>query len=548
MNPDLSPNTPWHKGQILAFSGLDGKTDYDAGLAGRTTSHGIEIRDPGFCRIHWDIPENAPTIFAGDFFELIAPDAHIRGAFVDAHHLLIEGPATIEQINATLSTHQSENRLLVGTTSHFQPDAIFSDMNALLAARSAWLRAQKIPTWLKTDSSRVYLRALSLMKSQVYSPEGKISGRWTTPDRWPHKAMWLWDTAFHAIGWRHVDVNLAMEMIESMLDIQREDGFLTYCGTYKGIADILITQPPVLAHAARLVFEVSKDREWVARIYPKLAAYVEWDFSNRDSDGGGLVEWYIGEDPICRSGESGMDNSPRFDTAQQLDAVDFNSFLAGECVALEFFARQIGKNKEADEWARRWQHLGNLINERMWNTEENFYCDFDPAASRPLSILSSAGFLPLYAGVVPPERREALRNALHDPTLFGTAFPVSSIAARDVAHYQKDMWRGPTWINLNWLIADGFERQGMPEEANAIRQKTITGIERYFKKYGVFFEYYDDRDEIDPPQLLRKMENNPDNPFRQVIHDFGWTFTLYVDFLHHTLGAGAQDCRMTNLI
>ena len=64
---------------------------------------------------------------------------------------------------------------------------------------------------------------------------------------------------------------------------------------------------------------------------PRLEAHLEWIMAHRDSDGAGLVEWAIEGDPQCRSGESGMDNSPRFDAATQLDATDFNAYLSLEC-------------------------------------------------------------------------------------------------------------------------------------------------------------------------------------------------------------------------
>ena len=46
----------------------------------------------------------------------------------------------------------------------------------------------------------LYYKALSINKVNVHSPEGKIAYKWTTPDRVPHKHMWLWDSAFHALA------------------------------------------------------------------------------------------------------------------------------------------------------------------------------------------------------------------------------------------------------------------------------------------------------------------------------------------------------------
>ena len=109
---------------------------------------------------------------------------------------------------------------------------------------------------------------------------------------------------------------------------------------------------------------------------------------------------------------------------------------------------------------------------------------------------------------------------------------VASIAAKDTLHYAKDMWRGPVWINLNWLVAYGFERAGLTATAADLRAETITEIETMCTRYGTFFEFYDDRREADPPALKRKGRCAPEiSPYHQVFHDYGWTATLYVDML-----------------
>jgi hypothetical protein len=368
------------------------------------------------------------------------------------------------------------------------------------------------------------------MKSQVYAPEGMIRHRWTTPDRWPHRAMWLWDSVFHAIGWRHLDVASAREMISAVLDVQRRDGFVAHMMTPSQISEI--TQPPVLGLGVKLVNELAPDKAWIEELYPKLCAYVEWDFAHRDSDGAGLVEWYIEGDVNCRSGESGMDNSPRFDAATQQDAVDFNSFLALECEALAHLARLMGRVDEANRWTARHERLCRLINQRLWSEEEKFYLDFDVERGAPSSVLASSGFLPLICGAATKEQASHLARHLQNPGTFGAPLPVPSVAKKCVRHYAKDMWRGPVWVNLNWLIAYGFDRYGMRDIADELRQQTAQEIERCFEKYGTLFEFYDDRREVEPSQLLRKGKCTPEvSPYHQVFHDYGWTATLYVDMV-----------------
>jgi putative isomerase len=267
-----------------------------------------------------------------------------------------------------------------------------------------------------------------------------------------------------------------------------------------------------------------------------LVADQKWFFGSfqehRDRDGDGLLEWNTDNDPVCHCAESGMDNSPRFDGARQLAAVDFNCYVARECEALAGFADALGRHADAFEWRAHHRRLCQLINDRLWSEEHQFYCDYDPARGSLTPVLSSAGFLPLLCGAATPERAGRLVQHLADPTMFGTAVPVASIAARDVEHYSKDLCRGPVWVNMNWLIVQGLERYGESDAAERLRQATMAEVERCCEAYGTFFEYFDDRSEIDPPQLLRKGRCAPDaSPYHQVVHEFGWTATLYADLV-----------------
>jgi hypothetical protein len=95
------------------------------------------------------------------------------------------------------------------------------------------------------------------------------------------------------------------------------------------------------------------------------------------------------------------------------------------------------------------------------------------------------------------------------------------------------MWRGPTWINVNWVIARGFDRYGLHDVANSLRQRTMQEIERHCDQFGVPFEFYDDRCEVPPGELLRKAKYDPARrPPGDVIHDYGWTATLYTDMVY----------------
>jgi putative isomerase len=504
----------WTGGRLFTFSGLDGRTDFFHGLTLRTAfdATGFDIKLPGEGRLLLPGP---PTrcVLTGDCFQTESA----RGALLDAYHLLIEGPVTVSGLGAQLRGLQQGGRTLVGSRYGFDASLFNADLDGAIAGRLAWLRAQKLP------ARPMLAAALSQMKTMVYAPEGQIKRRFTTPDRWPHRGMWLWDSAFHAIGYRHVDAALAREILSAVFDGQADDGFVPIRSEPHS-SHPRFTQPPLLALAAKLVLETDDDRDWLEWIYPRLCRYVAWDLANRDSDGSGLLEWLIEDNVNCRSGESGMDNSTRFDSARLMDATDFNSLIAHECEILAGFAGRLGLPAEEKQWADRHANLCRLIEQRLWNDTLNFYLDDGSA------VLASAGFLPLVCGAASPARAAALREHLRNPATFGTPLPVASVAANDPG-YARDMWRGPVWVNINWLIARGFDRYGMREEAGRIRAETMTEIERWHARYGTFFEFFDDRRAVDPPQLLRKGRCAPEvSPFHQVFFDYGWTATLYLDW------------------
>jgi neutral trehalase len=271
----------------------------------------------------------------------------------------------------------------------------------------------------------------------------------------------------------------------------------------------------------------------VRELYPKLAAYLSWDRANRDRDGAGLLEWEIREFEHCRSGESGCDNSPRFDQDRLLDAPDFNAYLANDLDCLARLAPLAGCGEDTPRWQDAADTLRGLINRRLWDAADGFYFDLDPATGAHRKVWASSGFMPLICGAPDPAMAERLVSHLRDGGRFDTVLPVASVSPHDAA-YSQDMWRGPSWANHSWLIAEGLDRYGYHAEAQRIRDRWCEVLVRDHGRYGTLFEYYDCEDTIRPVDLLRKGSNKPEFP-HQAIRDYGWTATLFVDWCHRSV-------------
>eukprot|EP01045_Picozoa_sp_COSAG04_P008948 COSAG04_NODE_507_length_13313_cov_2.729302_8_plen_310_part_00 len=57
-----------------------------------------------------------------------------------------------------------------------------------------------LPAGLPAKYERLAGKAVSVMRVNALSPEGKIAQYWSTPDRTPHQWMWLWDSCYHAMA------------------------------------------------------------------------------------------------------------------------------------------------------------------------------------------------------------------------------------------------------------------------------------------------------------------------------------------------------------
>jgi Trehalase len=168
---------------------------------------------------------------------------------------------------------------------------------------------------------------------------GNWTGTATVPSRSLYPHQWSWDSAFIAIGLRHLSPRRAQRELESLLSAQWTDGRVPHivfnpavparayfpspdfwrsstAGRTAGAPTTLetsgIVQPPVHALAAWLVHRAdpaeSGRRRFLARLYPKLDAWHRYLAARRDLGGAGLAA-------IVHPWEPGMDNSPCWDTA-----------------------------------------------------------------------------------------------------------------------------------------------------------------------------------------------------------------------------------------
>ncbi|WP_409474491.1 MGH1-like glycoside hydrolase domain-containing protein [Streptomyces sp. HC307] len=376
------------------------------------------------------------------------------------------------------------------------------------------------------------------------------TGTSTVPSRTLYPHQWSWDSAFIAIGLRHLSVRRAQRELESLLAGQWADGRIphivfnpalphdayfpspdfwrsSHAGRTAGAPTAPetsgIVQPPVHALAAWLVHradpEESSRRGFLARAYPRLAAWHDYLLTRRDLGGGGLAA-------VVHPWEPGMDNSPCWDRALQRvepappDAVHradldhghpadrptdldygryvrlatdyreagyddraarhgfavedpcFNALLIVSELALAAMAHDLGATTAPH--ATRAEELTHRLVTRLWDDTAGLFRARDLGSDALVDERSVTGLIPLIVPHLPPDVVRRLRETLDGPHFSAPATRlVPSYDLTGHAFDPKRYWRGPAWFNTAWLIHRGLSTHGLEEDADRLRQGVL---------------------------------------------------------------------------
>lgn len=561
---DHCPNV-WGEGTLFAFSGMDGETCSAAGFVASlwsprfdllfhlqeprrlrlrvaepaeteiATGDTLAVRTPaGPLLVTWAawhtlvgflpsaacaelVPDDSPPVITWSLVEATAPGQHVALGTSRSGRFAVGFGLTAEEADRRARAGLRRDPWAVAT-------------RRLEALRTLRLRANDVragQALSSTERSRLLNKCLSVMRVNTLSAEGAIRQTWSTPDRVPHRHMWLWDSVFHTMAMSPLDPQVAWQYLKSVLDFARPDGLIPITMRVDGAAASDMTQPPVLAWGVWHNYLAGGRKVWLEEALPRLEGYLAWNLRHRDRNGNGLLEWTIEDTPVCRCGESGMDNSPRFDAALPLDAVDFSAFQAHDMHHVGLIAQALGHTCTAQRWFDRSQQVSQQIYTYLWDGPRGFYVDRD-LNGHFTGIEAASGFVPLLLESCPPEHVAALVAALEDPRRFGTPLPVPSLSRSDPA-FSTDMWRGPMWLNLNYLVVLGLRRHGRAKLAAAIARRTVETVQRYYEKHGVVFEFYDALDERSPVDCDRKgPRSGPylSRPYGDSIRDYHWSAAL----------------------
>lgn len=326
-----------------------------------------------------------------------------------------------------------------------------------------------------------------------------------------------------------------------------------------------LTQPPIHAVAALQIYKNAKNKEkakkFLEKIFPKILNFHRYLLTKRDPEKSGLVT-------IFHPWESGLDNSPRWDEALSKITSKKIPFYVREDTKIVS-----EKERPSQEEYNKYIYLTELMKKYKYNEEKiykaspfkikdvvfssilhvsnnalleiskiigenhpeitywikttkknffSYFCDgikneallydFDLVQNKRIVKRTVASLVPIYTDLLKKAQINRIIYWLNHAHYCGQncRYPLTTSNSLNEKDFNAlNYWRGPIWVNCNWMLYKGLLQQGFFEKAEVIKNAIVNLV-----KENGFYEYYN-------PLTGKGLGGN----------NFSWTASLLIDLL-----------------
>lgn len=403
-------------------------------------------------------------------------------------------------------------------------------------------------------------------------------GAYTVPAGGLYPHQWSWDSAFIAIGLRHLSPRRAQIELDTLLsaqwhdgripqivfDIRHDDGYSPGAAFWRSdrlpaapeVPTAGLIQPPNHALAVWMVHvsdpAESARRRFLARAYPRLVRWHDY-LRDRRSGPSGLAH-------VVHPWESGMDNSPYWDAPLAAMPDDFEGEIPrpdlkhasasqrpsnaeyGKYLSLAARYRDHGCDDGDDThpfrmedpavnalWARSELALADIAAaigadpaphyaraaelrdaiESLWDPVLGIYTARDLSTGDLQPYRTVSGLIPLLVPNV-AHARDLLAELTGPHFALGQVALVPSHDLTAPTFDESRYWRGPSWFNTAWMLAEALHTLGQQDAARSLALDVATSA-----MLNNFPEYIDPHSRA-PRGTLR----------------FSWTAALSLDLIN----------------
>ncbi|KAI8083468.1 glycoside hydrolase [Thamnidium elegans] len=258
--------------------------------------------------------------------------------------------------------------------------------------------------------------------------------------------------------------------------------------------------------------------EWLKSIYPKLRQNWLWF---RATQFGHLERF--GRHPPNKEAyrwrgrtpnhtlTSGLDDYPRGTPSVGELHLDLHSWMAFATGLLKDISHKLGDDyaNDMEEYTKVQEDMLINLDALHWNEKENMYCDQALEDDKPVYVCHK-GYLslfPMALGLLPADSPKlgAILDMIEDENELWSPYGLRSLSASDKFFgTEENYWRGPIWININYLTLQSLYKNYMnvpgPYQERAekiytkLRNNIIRNVYKNYKKTGYAWEQYAESD------------------------------------------------------
>jgi alpha,alpha-trehalase len=402
-----------------------------------------------------------------------------------------------------------------------------------------------VPLCSAQDSPSALTGALNadfarLAPQTVRPADGYIKHPYLIPAGY-YNQMWDWDGFFIGLHWANqnaADASYLRDWALSFAASADAEGYVAGCITPAGPRPLFgkFAMKPFLAQGALVAADHLHSTAWLRPAWPALERIYAYRRRTQFDAKWGLWFW----DNAMQSGadnNAALSNDPKDPSA--ILAVDASVWAMREAEAMSILAARLGDASAARRYRREAAATRRAVVAHLWSAPDGLFLNRRRDSGAWVRAENWTSFLPLLDGLLPPAgARRMIRAHLLNPAEMRSPYGFRSLAKSDAAYNNEAIinpysnWRGPIWINANfldWLI---LRRYGFHAEARELAFTLAATLHRDIAQWESMHEDYDAETGAG---LAPTLAQSPSGKFAGFV---GWNL-LAQDMLQCEAGRGA---------
>lgn len=338
-----------------------------------------------------------------------------------------------------------------------------------------------------------------------------------TPSRKFFPRGFLWDEGFHQLLISSWDVELSKDMITHWLKLMDSDGWIPReqilgAEAESRVPPEFIVQYPDHANPPTLFLAIEKiierddfspdDLEFIRNAFKYLAKHYIWFLKTQTGKSTNSFYWRGSKGNHTLA--SGLDDYPRASVRTEYEEhLDLLCWITLGANLLDKIAKTLDIY-DIPQFRDIENELRTHLFERHWDPVTRAFLDYDGKQNEFYNHIGYNSLFPFLFGFIPvdSEYLDATLTLLENSEYLYTDFGITSLSKSDPYFGTgENYWRGPIWININYLIlrslykyysfGDGEYSARARSLYVSLRKNLINNIYRGYVEQHDIFENYD---------------------------------------------------------